>query len=100
MSSNKWTGRSWCTEMRAVPQSKISRTFRSAVSRAFDKRDYVEDLAANSQTGLAKLTQNRKWLPAALNRGDHLKWSLIVVARHPDWQQCTHSKFAHTTAKN
>ena len=55
--------------MRAVPQSKISRTFRSAVSRAFDKRDYVEDLAANSQTELAKLTQNRKWLLTAVGLG-------------------------------
>jgi hypothetical protein len=55
--------------MRAVPQSKISRAFQRAVSPAIDKRDYVEDLAANSQTGLARLAQNRKWLLTALGLG-------------------------------
>jgi hypothetical protein len=49
----------------AAPQSKISRTWRNAVSLARGKRDYVADLAADSQSGLARLTQRRKWLIAA-----------------------------------
>jgi hypothetical protein len=45
-----------------LPQSKISRALGRALSLAKSKRNYVEDLAANSESGLLKLTQRRTWL--------------------------------------
>ena len=45
-----------------LPQSKISRALRRALSLATSKRNYVEDLAANSESGLLNLTQSRTWL--------------------------------------
>jgi hypothetical protein len=63
MSSNRWTNRSRRMENETVPpQSKIYRTLRRVLSLVMSKRNYVEDLAANSESGLLKLTQRRAWL--------------------------------------
>lgn len=43
-------------------QSRFSRAFRRAVSLGRSKRNYVEDLAAGSESGLLKLTERRTWL--------------------------------------
>jgi hypothetical protein len=42
-----------------LPQSRISRALRSAVSLAKSKRNYVEDLAVNYDSGLSRLTHRR-----------------------------------------
>ena len=70
MSSNRWTSRSPGTENETVRrQSSISRAFSRALRRARSlvtgNHDYVLDLAADSDSGLVKLTQRRKWLLAA-----------------------------------
>src|SRR5260221_10631654 len=67
MSSNRWTSRSPGTEKETVRrQSSIPLAFSRAVTRAralaTNKRNYVEDLAAGSESGLLKLTQRRAWL--------------------------------------
>jgi len=63
MSSNRWTSRRRGRENGTLlRQSKISRALRRAVSLARSKRNYVEDLAANSEAGLLELTQRRTWL--------------------------------------
>ncbi len=60
MSRNRWTSRSRGMENGTLlPQSKISRAVRSALSLARSKRNYVEDLAVNYDSGLFKLTQRR-----------------------------------------
>ena len=63
MSSNRWTSRS--RDMETGTRSKISRALRGALSLAMSKRNYVEDLAADSESGLLKLTQRRTWLLSA-----------------------------------
>jgi hypothetical protein len=63
MSSNRWTSRSRGMENGTVrPRSKIPCALRRALSLAMSKRNYVEDLAANSESGLLKLTQRRTLL--------------------------------------
>ena len=66
MSSNRWTSRPRVTETGTfVPQSRTARVFQRARSLATGKHDYVLDLAADSDSGLVKLAQRRKWLLAA-----------------------------------
>jgi hypothetical protein len=63
MISNRRTSRSRRMENGTVlTRSKISRAVRRALSLARSKRNYVEDLAASSESGLLKLTQRRTWL--------------------------------------
>jgi len=60
MRRNRWTRRSRGMENGTVlAQSKISHALRSALSLASSKRNYVEDLAVNYESGLFKLTQRR-----------------------------------------
>ena len=62
-SSSRWTSRALGVKNETVlTRSGISRTIRRAVSLARSKRNYVEDLAAGSETGLLKLTHRRTWL--------------------------------------
>lgn len=72
-----------------LPQSRVFRALRRARSRAKSlhaksKRNYVEDLALYSESGLFKLTQRRRWLVAAFVFGliaTVLIW--IVALRFP-----------------
>ncbi len=68
MSGNRLTRRSQGIESGTVlRQSKISHALRRALSLVMSKRNYVEDLASNSESRLLKLTQRRRWLlPAFL----------------------------------
>ena len=67
MSSSRSTNRARGMENRT--QSKIFRALSGALLLARSKRNYVEDLAANSDSGLLKLTRRREWLLAAFVGG-------------------------------
>src|ERR1700704_344051 len=63
MSINRWTNRSRGIANETVPpQSQSFRALRRVLSLARSKRNYVEDLAANSESGLLKLAERRTWL--------------------------------------
>src|SRR5258706_14065525 len=80
MSSYRWTSRArLMTNGIVPPQSKTARALQRARSLVTGNDDYVLDLAANSDSGLVKLTQRRKWLLAAVGFGLIAKAVIWIV---------------------
>ena len=64
------------------PRSKTARVLQRARSLVTGNHDYVLDLAANSDSGLVKLTQRRKWLLAAFVFGLMATAIMWIAALH------------------
>ncbi|HMH42802.1 MAG TPA: hypothetical protein VK557_04925, partial [Pyrinomonadaceae bacterium] len=82
MSRKLWTKSSARQGKPDRPQSSTARVLQLARSLLIGKDDYVQDLAADSDSGLVKLSQRRKWLLAAFVCGLTATAIMWIAALH------------------